>query len=276
MALMFGIGTIVVFGIGWTVARSLTEPLFQLLRTARRVTQGDLTARSGLVKDDEIGALASAFDAMTQKLQKQHLSTIRALTSAIDARDPYTLGHSVRVAQLSVELGRSLGLPKPTLQHIEVGGYLHDIGKIGIRDAVLLKPGALTKEQRTIIEDHPRIGLRILEAVDLAPEVLEFVGSHHERLDGSGYPLGLRDADVPAIPRIGAVADVYDAITTDRPYRKAMTIEEALALLRREAESGLLDMRVVETLAAIASMWEERLRDDPSLRGFDPMELMAA
>ena len=276
MALLFGGGTVVVFAIGWLVSRSLTEPLFQLLRTARRVTRGDLTARSGLVKSDEIGALAGAFDAMTQKLQQQHLATVRALTSAIDARDPYTLGHSVRVAQLAVELGRQISLPKPLLQHLEIGGYLHDIGKIGIRDAVLLKPGALTAAQRTIIEDHPLIGLRILEAVELAPEIIEFVGGHHERLNGSGYPLGLRDDEISTIPRIGAVADIYDALTTNRPYRAAMTSVEAMGLLRREADAGLLDPVIVGAMSTIATLWEERRRDDPSLQGFRLLELAAA
>ncbi len=275
MALLFGGGTIVVFGIGWMVARSLTEPLFQLLRTARRVTKGDLTARSGISKRDEIGALASAFDAMTQRLQQQHLATIRALTSAIDARDPYTLGHSVRVAQLAVELGRQVSLPKAMLQHIEIGGYLHDIGKIGIRDAILLKPGALTPDQRTIIQDHPSIGLGILEGVDLAAEVLEFVGSHHERLNGSGYPLGLQDEEISIIPRIAAVADIYDALTTTRPYRSAMTPEEALQVLRKEAGEGLLDHLIVGAMRNVAGLWEERRRDDPALQGFRLLEQAA-
>jgi putative nucleotidyltransferase with HDIG domain len=275
MALLFGGGTAVVFAVGWAIARSLTEPVFRLLGTARRVTTGDLTARSGIEQDDEIGALAKAFDAMTQKLQQQHLATIRALTSAIDARDPYTLGHSVRVAQLSVELGRRMALPKPMLQHIEVGGYLHDIGKIGIRDAVLLKPGALTPKQRTIIEDHPRIGLQILEPVDLAPEILAFVGGHHERLNGSGYPAGLTGEEISIVPRIGAVADVYDALTTDRPYRKAMTMDEALDLLRREAGEGLLDPVIVSAMAEVAALWEERRRDDPALQGYKVLEMVA-
>jgi putative nucleotidyltransferase with HDIG domain len=275
MALLFGGGTAIVFAIGWLVSRSLTEPLFRLLGTAGRVTKGDLTARSGIEQDDEIGALAKAFDAMTQKLQQQHLATIRALTSAIDARDPYTLGHSVRVAQLSVELGRRIALPKAMLQHVEVGGYLHDIGKIGIRDAVLLKPGALTPEQRTIIQDHPRIGLQILEPVDLAPEILAFVGGHHERLNGSGYPLGLTGEEISIVPRIGAVADIYDAVTTDRPYRKAMTVEETLDLLRREADEGLLDPVIVSAMAEVAALWEERRRDDPALQGYRVLEMVA-
>jgi putative nucleotidyltransferase with HDIG domain len=259
---------VVVFAAGWFIARSLTQPLFRLLSTAQLVTSGDLTARSGLLQRDEIGQLAGAFDTMTQKLQTQHLGTIRALTSAIDARDPYTLGHSVRVAQLSVELGRYLGLPRSMLQHLEIGGYLHDIGKIGIRDAVLLKSHALSKEERTIVEDHPRIGLRILEAVDLSPEVIQFVGGHHERLNGSGYPQGLQGDEISIVPRIGAVADFYDALTTDRPYRKGLSPEEALLLLSKEVEKQLVDASVVDAMKAVAELWEARRLRDESLRGF--------
>jgi putative nucleotidyltransferase with HDIG domain len=210
--------------------------------------------------------LAQSFDEMTDKLQRQHLSTVRALTSAIDARDPYTLGHSVRVGQLAVMLGRELGLDPEVLARLEIGGYLHDIGKIGIRDAVLLKPGELSEEERRVIEDHPRIGMRILEAVELPPEVIEFVEGHHERLDGSGYPRRLRGPQISIVKRIAAVADYYDAITTDRPYRSPMSPEQALAALRREA-GRLLDPRVVEALAAVLPDWEQRRSTDPALRG---------
>jgi putative nucleotidyltransferase with HDIG domain len=117
---------------------------------------------------------------MTERLAHTHLATIRALTSAIDARDPYTAGHSIRVGQLALEIGRSLELPRRDLQFLEIGGYLHDIGKIGIRDAVLLKTGLLTDDERSLIEEHPRIGLRIVQYVDLADEVLQFIGESND------------------------------------------------------------------------------------------------
>ncbi len=245
----------------------MTQPILRLVRTARLVTAGDLTARSGVVSSDEIGTLASSFDEMTSKLQHQHLATIKALTSAIDARDPRTMGHSVRVGQLAVMIGRHLVLDETMLGHVEIGGYLHDIGKIGIRDAVLLKPGQLTPEERRAIEEHPRIGLAILEPVELAREVVEFVESHHERLDGSGYPHGLRDDQVSVIARIAAVSDMYDAVTSERPYRGPMTAEEALALLRSEA-GHMLDPRAVEAFAAVQPEWERRRASEPELRGF--------
>jgi putative nucleotidyltransferase with HDIG domain len=265
--LLFGVGMAAVLGIGMYLTHRLTKPILALVRTARMVAAGDLTVRSGVITGDEIGILATSFDDMTAKLQRQHLSTVRALTSAIDARDPYTMGHSVRVGQLAMMLGKQLGLEETRLARLEIGGYLHDIGKIGIRDAVLLKPGRLTPEERTIIEDHPRIGMAILEAVDLPPEVLRFVQDHHERLDGSGYPRGLRNEQVSIQARIAAVADMYDAVTSERPYRDPMPPGEALDLLRSE-QGRFLDPRVVLALSAVLDEWEERRKREPALRGF--------
>lgn len=148
IVIVFGLGIAAVMAIGFYLTHRLTTPILKLVSTARLVASGDLTARSGVRTGDEIGVLATSFDHMTEKLQKQHLSTIRALTSAIEARDPYTLGHSVRVGQLSMMMGRQLDLNEAILARLEIGGYLHDIGKIGVRDAVLLKPGALTPEER--------------------------------------------------------------------------------------------------------------------------------
>jgi putative nucleotidyltransferase with HDIG domain len=267
VALLFGMGIIAVLAIGFVLASLLTRPILTLVRTAARVSAGDLNARSGVHTGDEIGQLAESFDGMTARLQRQHLATIKALTSAIDARDPYTLGHSVRVGQLAVTVGRRLQLNAALIGHLETGGYLHDIGKIGIRDAVLAKPGSLTPEERALINDHPRIGLQILDAVDLPKEVVEFVGGHHERLDGSGYPAGLRNDEVSIVARIAAVSDMYDAMTSDRPYRLAMTPEEAMDILRSEA-GKFLDPDVVRAMRDVLEQWERRRATEPELRGF--------
>jgi putative nucleotidyltransferase with HDIG domain len=272
IALLFGVGMAAVLGIGLFVAHVFTEPIRKLLETTRLVAEGDLTVRSGVKSSDEIGALAASFDEMTVKLQRQHLATISALTSAIDARDPSTLGHSVRVGQLALMIGRHLELDEKTVARLEIGGYLHDIGKIGIRDAVLLKPGGLTSEERSIINEHPRIGMAILDTVELPEEVVEFVRAHHERLDGSGYPLGLRDDQVSVIARIAAVADIYDALTNERPYRRPSRPEEALAQLLADSGS-VLDPRVVEALAVLLPEWERRRISEPALHGFRLPEL---
>ena len=274
VALMFGVGMAAVLAIGLFLAHRLTQPIMRLVRTARLVSSGDLTARSGVSGGDEIGTLASTFDEMTDKLQRQHLATVKALTSAIDARDPHTMGHSVRVGQLAVMLGHHLELEDSVLARLEIGGYLHDIGKIGIRDAILLKPGSLTPEERRVIEEHPRIGLAILDPVELHQQVIEFVEGHHERLDGSGYPRGSRERGVTIVARIAAVADVYDAVTSVRPYRGPMEPEQALAMLRSDA-GRLFDPEVVEALAAVLDEWTRRRATEPELQGFKLPDLDA-
>ncbi len=163
-------------------------------------------------------------------------------------------------------LGQHLGLDERTLAQIEIGGYLHDIGKIGIRDAVLLKPAHLTAHERRAINEHPGIGLTILEPVDLSSEVLDFVHCHHERLDGSGYPRRLEGEQVSLIARIAAVADMYDALTSRRPYRAAATPADALALLRAQA-GRLLDPQVVNALGALLPEWEHRRATERDLAG---------
>jgi putative nucleotidyltransferase with HDIG domain len=273
MTIMFAVATVAAIGTGLLIARGVTAPLLKLVKAAHAVAEGDLTARSGVTARDEVGELASSFDLMTARLEKQHLSTIRALTSAIDARDPYTAGHSVRVGQLSMEIGRELELPKRDLQFLEVGGYLHDIGKIGIRDSVLLKPGLLNQQERELIEEHPRIGINIVQYVELSDEVKQLVLSHHERLDGTGYPDRLRGEEISIFARIGAVADVYDALTTERPYKPGLAVEEAVALLKREAQGGRLDEHVVVALISALPVWGRRLRSDSTLKGFVLPEL---
>jgi len=267
VAVLFGLGIMAVLGIGLLLANRITQPILRLVRTATRVTAGDLSARSGVRTSDEIGTLAASFDEMTSRLQRQHLNTIRALTSAIDARDPYTKGHSVRVGQLSVLLGEQMQLGRSMLSHLETGGYLHDIGKIGIRDHILLKPGKLTDEERKVIQDHPRIGLEILQSVELPAEVVDFVAAHHEWLDGTGYPNKLRGDEISMVARIAAVSDVYDALTTDRPYRIATSPEETMAILNSEAGTHL-DPDVIRSLRNVLNEWEWRRKTEPQLRGF--------
>lgn len=162
-------------------------------------------------------------------------SVVRALTSAIDAKDPYTCGHSDRVARLSVCLARRMGCCSEDLDTIYLSGLLHDIGKIGINDAVLRKPGPLTKEELEHIKTHPELGHKILNGVKQLDKVLPVVLHHHEAWDGSGYPHGLAGEESPLLARIVAVADSIDAMSSDRPYRKGIPDQELVAILRKGA-----------------------------------------
>jgi putative nucleotidyltransferase with HDIG domain len=229
--------------------------------------------RSSITGEDEIATLGEAFDDMaaslrsrSRQLREHHFSTIKTLTAVIDARDPYTAGHSMRVGELARLLGERLALQGTTLDALRIGGYLHDIGKIGIRDAILLKPRGLSSVERLIVDGHPLLGIRMLGELSLVQEVLDFVLCHHERLDGSGYPQGLRGGKLSLVARIAAVCDVYDALTTDRPYRAALTPEAAIKLLRTQA-AVLFDETVVMALEEAYVGWERRRCADPLLKG---------
>ncbi len=163
-------------------------------------------------------------------------SLIRVLASSLDARDPYTLGHSERVSRYSVLIGKELGFSPEELESLERAALLHDVGKIGIRDNVLLLQRPLSSEEWNIMKTHPEIGARILadlEPKQLAEGIYEGAMCHQEKFDGSGYPRGVKGYDIPLVGRIIAVADTFDAITTDRPYRKGASFAEALKEISR-------------------------------------------
>ncbi|MGB8215258.1 MAG: HD domain-containing phosphohydrolase [Anaerolineales bacterium] len=165
------------------------------------------------------------------------LDVIKSLTAAIDAKDPYTEGHSHRVSEFSVEMARELGLLPDAIYHIRIGSLLHDIGKIGVPDAILAKPGELTEAEFDLMKQHPVIGARIMSQVRMLRADLPMMAEHQERLDGSGYPQGLKNDQISLTSRIVAVADVFDALTSDRPYHKAMPDEEALDYLREHVDA---------------------------------------
>jgi HD-GYP domain-containing protein (c-di-GMP phosphodiesterase class II) len=160
-----------------------------------------------------------------------YLNTVKALAAAIDAKDAYTHGHSFRVAKFSVAIGRQLGIGSRDLPDLEIAAYMHDLGKIGVSEAVLAKPGKLTPEEYEEIKKHPVLTNKILEPIDLPAFIVDATVQHHERLDGRGYPLGLKGNEISLYAKIIAVADVFDALTSVRPYRDAMTVEEALTTL---------------------------------------------
>lgn len=187
------------------------------------------------------------------------LGLIHAMVDALDARDTYTRGHSDRVARIAMRLAQELGLSHRECEDIHLAGLLHDVGKIGIRDNVLLKPDRLTDEEFAQIKTHPAIGHSILKHVSQLTSVLPGVLHHHESFDGKGYPDGLRSEQIPLPARIVAVADAYDAMTSDRPYRKAMPFEKAEATLRENSnkqwDGGVLEafFALLEDVHAICS-----------------------
>jgi HD-GYP domain-containing protein (c-di-GMP phosphodiesterase class II) len=160
-----------------------------------------------------------------------YLNTVKALAAAIDAKDAYTHGHSFRVARYSVAIGRQLILSEKELPDLEIAAYMHDLGKIGVPEAVLAKPGKLSAAEFEEIKKHPLLTNKILEPINLPAFIVNATLQHHERLDGRGYPMGLKGDEISLYAKIIAVADVFDALTSARPYRAAMTVEDALTIL---------------------------------------------
>jgi len=168
-----------------------------------------------------------------ENIQKVYLSTIEVLATAIDAKDPYTQGHSRRVTQYSVAIAEELNLSPKEIEDIRYAGLLHDVGKIGIKDSIIRKPGRLTDEEYAIIKKHPAIGAKILRPVDFLADKIPGVLHHHEYYDGRGYPDHLTGEDIPLAGRIICVADAFDAMTTNRPYRKGLTVKTAVGELKK-------------------------------------------
>lgn len=203
----------------------------------------------------EVDALTVTFNTMIQSVKaaeaerlSAYVGTIRALALALDARDPYTAGHSERVSALSLAIGRCLWLDETQLEVLRLGALLHDIGKIGISDRVLMKPGPLTAEEYEIIKQHPVVGARILRSVPFLEPHIPIVELHHERPDGKGYPHGLRGTEIPLVASIVHVADAFDAMTSARAYRPARAAAEGLRELWRCA-GAQFDAEVVHALA---------------------------
>jgi putative nucleotidyltransferase with HDIG domain len=225
------------------LARMLTGPVGRLsasLEAGR--AEGGLVTLPLTGSSRELDALTETFNALLASVaiaeaqtQAAYTGSIRALATALDARDPYTAGHSERVSVLSVAIARALKRPDDEIEVIRLGALLHDIGKIGVPDQVLLKPGALTDAEFDIIKQHPVAGARILRSVPFLVNHIPIVELHHERPDGRGYPYGLRGDEIPMPARIVHVADAYDAITSKRAYRDARPSGDALREIWRFA-----------------------------------------
>ncbi len=259
--------------VGILAARRLTGPLQVLTDTSRAIARGDFSQRVKLKSRTEIGELANTFNLMSDDLEQfvqdlkraaeenrqLFLNSIQMLAGAVDEKDPYTRGHSDRVTKYSVMIARELGLPEDTVEKIRIAAQLHDVGKIGIEDRILKKPGALTPEEYEIMKSHTVRGANILRSVEQLREMIPGIELHHESMDGKGYPYGLKGEGIPLSARIIAVADTFDAMTTNRPYQAAREPEYAVKIINTLSKNRL-DPKVVAALTKIFERGDLRLR----------------
>jgi putative nucleotidyltransferase with HDIG domain len=207
--------------------------------------------------------------ARAQQLRRSYKATVRALSNAVEARDAYTGKHAERVAAYGLAIARALGIDVADEPQLEFGFLLHDIGKVGVPDAILFKPAALTKDEFSCVASHAELGSHILRDVDFLDEATLVVRHHHERWDGNGYPDGLRGEEIPLAARVFAIADTLDALTTDRPYRRAVSWEEAREVIC-EAAGTQFDPAVVAAYETIGddafARLSEGVRSSPTPR----------
>jgi putative nucleotidyltransferase with HDIG domain len=258
-------------GIGIIAARRITNPLEILTESSHAIARGDFSQRVQLKSRTEIGELAATFNFMSEELEhfvldlkraaaenrELFMNSIQMLAGAVDEKDPYTRGHSDRVTKYSVLIAKEIGMPEEFLEIVRVSAQLHDVGKIGIEDRILKKPGALTAEEFEIMKTHTTKGANILRPVAQLKEMIPGIELHHESLDGRGYPRGLKGDEIPVLPRIIAVADTFDALTTNRPYQQAHDCDEALRIIH-SISGKRLDATAVAALDAIYQRGEIR------------------
>ena len=252
--------------LGILSSRSIVGPISKVVAHLRESQKTgvlpEFSVQPGQIQ--EIQALTESFNQAAaviregrDSLHRAYVEFIGSLASAIDARDRYTAGHSHRVSELACAIATAMNIAGEAWETIRIGALLHDVGKIGIADSVLQKTGRLTNEEFALIQQHPSIGRRILEGVHAFEPYLPAVELHHENWDGSGYPRGLRGESTPLIARIVHVADVYDAITSDRPYRPGMSMKEAL-LLMEECAGTQFDPAIVEAFIKLPDIRQRR------------------
>lgn len=226
--------------VGFFIASRITQPIMELKEAAQQVAEGNLSVRVNVDSRDEIGVLAGSFNELLEsvnqskrELTEAYDKTIEGWALALDLRDETMQGHSKRVSELAVRLAKLMGLEGEDLEQLRRGALLHDVGKIAIPDSILLKEDKLTAAERRKINLHPIYGKEFMEHIEFLEPALDIPYSHHEKWDGSGYPRKLKRRKIPLAARIFSVVDVWDAITSDRPYRKAMGFEEAIEVIRK-------------------------------------------
>lgn len=260
ISLVAGLITIL---IGIFFANKLTHPVRELAGGAHRIASGDFSQRIEVTSRTELGDLGNSFNLMTDQVERfisdlqqsaqanrdLFLGTVKALAAAIDGKDPYTRGHSERVSRFSVAIAQRMGLDDEEVEKIRISALLHDVGKIGIDDSILKKPAALTDEEYEVMKKHPQKGYKIMSQIPGIKEFLPGMYMHHEMVDGKGYPQGLKGDEIPLMGKIVAVADTFDAMTTDRPYQKAMKFEDAVERIECFVNTRY-DAAVVEAFTA--------------------------
>lgn len=228
--------------LGLFLARRLIGPIQRLDRVSSAIAEGNLTVRAPVTGSAELAHLAGNFnnmagniEALVRRLrqalrqnQELFLETIRTLAAAIDAKDPYTRGHSERVSSYSMAIARHLGLGPDEVFRVRIAAILHDVGKLGIQEGILNKPGGLTEDEFAIMKQHPEIGSQIMAPIRALRDIIPGIRNHHETWDGNGYPDGLAGEEIPLVARIIGAADTFDAMTTTRPYQKAATLDFVL------------------------------------------------
>ena len=214
---------------------------FLIDQVAQRKRAEEDVLRQKTIVEERTARLQEAY----LTLKKAHLESVKVLAEAIDAKDPYTRGHSDRVKKMSLRLALSLGLTEDKLEILEYAALLHDIGKIGINDGILQKSEPLTPEEFQLIQEHPLIGVKIVEGIEFFEEMIPMIRSHHERFDGNGYPDGLIGEAIPLGARIIAISDAFDAITSLRPHRPLMPLEDVLVEMER-GKGRQFDPKILE------------------------------
>lgn len=258
--------------VGYFFAVGISEPIRGLAASTRAISRGEFHQRSPVRGALEISQLAENFNKMAGDIEEYierlkeaaeenrelFIGSIRMLAAAIDEKDPYTRGHSGRVAKYSTLIGQELGLSSEELDKLRISALLHDVGKIGVEDRVLKKPGALTPEEFGLMKQHTVKGANIMRPVSQLKEMLPGIELHHEHMDGRGYPYGLQGQQIPMMARIIGVADTLDAMTTNRPYQTAMDLDFALERIRNLTGSKF-DAVVVNALESTVNAGKLRL-----------------
>jgi HD-GYP domain-containing protein (c-di-GMP phosphodiesterase class II) len=250
---LLGLVTLLALLAAWVAGdRLVARPVQRLVRSVRALQDGDLTARVGApYSGGEIGDLGRIFDHMAGELQHAYLQTVEVLADAVETRDPYTGGHVGRVSDYALAVGRELGWSERDLVRLQMAAALHDVGKIGVPDAVLRKQGPLDDQELPVMRSHTHIGARLLDGVAFLAPALDCALSHQEFYNGKGYPRGLAGDAIGADARIVAIADTFDAMTTTRPYRKGLPVEVALAELQKCAGAQFDPTMVAAFLRAV-------------------------